>query len=260
MYLRIRVNPCNPWTTKSISNINHLHKRYGFDILSCHKTGEIRFTMQIDLNERQALLDAWHHLLTPYVPKPAAREKLFGSLAEQYSHPTRHYHDLRHIREMLAFLEPEHDARRVPAAVQFAVWFHDVVYNTLKDDNETKSAEFAGKLLSRIGAGEALIATVKSLILATHEHRPLLGSDDEACFLDADLAILAAPPERYRQYSKEIRQEYYWVPAFMYGRKRIAILEEFLQRERIFLTPRMAGAPEQQARENLRWEIESLEG
>lgn len=161
---------------------------------------------------------------------------------------------------MLTFLEPEYGALLEPAAVLFAVWLHDVVYNTLKDDNETRSAEFAGKLLARIGAGEPLTGIVKQLILATREHRPLLGSDDEARFLDADLAILAAPPERYRQYSKEIRQEYYWVPAFMYGRKRIAILEEFLQRGRIFLTSRMAGAPEQQARENLRWEIESLEG
>jgi len=54
--------------------------------------------------------------------------------------------------------------------------------------------------------------------------------------VDIDLSILGAAPDRFDEYERQARQEYAWVPEFLFRRKRKAILEGMLARPRPFST------------------------
>src|SRR5262249_39583749 len=125
-------------------------------------------------------------------------------------------------------------------------------------DNEERSAVWAGEALWGLGATEATIARVQALVLQTKTHDADPGAADASVLLDADLAILGASPRRYAEYAAGIRQEYAWVAEEDYRRGRLRVLEGFLRREKIYRTERMCRTHEEQARENLRREIEQL--
>jgi predicted metal-dependent HD superfamily phosphohydrolase len=76
--------------------------------------------------------------------------------------------------------------------------------------------------------------------------------------LDADLAILAATEAEYSRYAQAIRHEYAWLPENEYRAGRRGLLERFLALDRIYRTEKMFQAGEEQARRNMRKEIEGL--
>jgi predicted metal-dependent HD superfamily phosphohydrolase len=76
--------------------------------------------------------------------------------------------------------------------------------------------------------------------------------------VDIDLSILGAPPETFDAYQEAIREEYSWVPGFLYRRKRKKILRSFLTRDRIFTTDFFFGRYEERARQNLEGAVKTL--
>jgi predicted metal-dependent HD superfamily phosphohydrolase len=80
-----------------------------------------------------------------------------------------------------------------------------------------------------------------------------------AQFLDLDLAILAAPAEKYKEYAKAIRQEYIHVPDQAYREGRGQVLRGFLGRGRLFFSEENCQL-EAVARTNLSAEITTLGG
>ena len=91
-----------------------------------------------------------------------------------------------------------------------AAWFHDSVYDA-QPDAEKRSAAWAAEALPTL-VDQAVVDEVVRLVLITEHHLP---ADDDAngCALsDADLAILAAPAERYAEYAASVREEYAHVP------------------------------------------------
>ncbi len=76
--------------------------------------------------------------------------------------------------------------------------------------------------------------------------------------LDADLAIFGANPGEYQKYARSIRQEYIWVSDANYIAGRTKVLENFLQRERIYLTEEIFNSLELSAHNNIKAEIQFL--
>jgi predicted metal-dependent HD superfamily phosphohydrolase len=74
---------------------------------------------------------------------------------------------------------------------------------------------------------------------------------DEQLLVDIDLAILAADDERFAEYERQIRAEYAFVPEATFVARRRSILAAFLDRERIYSTPRLHDELERPARANL---------
>jgi predicted metal-dependent HD superfamily phosphohydrolase len=99
---------------------------------------------------------------------------------------------------------------------------------------------------------------VAELIRATKHSVSDSNDADTALLLDADLAILGASPERYRDNADAIRREYSWVDEAAYRSGRGEVLGSFLRRDRIYRTERMAELREEFARSNLRAEITRL--
>ena len=189
-----------------------------------------------------------------------AGRPVFADIEGRYSRPDRFYHTLAHVAAMLRTVSvlQRHEAAVDPAAVQFAVWFHDATYDARAADNEEKSAEYAAVTLDALGVPEHRSRTVQRLILATKMHQAEMEDKDCQTLLDADLAVLGASFAEYEAYTQAVRREYAWVsePAWRAGRARV--LESFLRRPGIYYTPTMRDAREDAAQQNLRRELEAL--
>jgi predicted metal-dependent HD superfamily phosphohydrolase len=202
----------------------------------------------------------WVGLASQYAPNPSLIESQFNSIVEHYSGKNRAYHNLSHIQSLLALSETLLDKIQNRDALYYAIWFHDVIYDTKRSDNEEKSAEFAVEALAGVGVPEQTIATVKAMILATKHHRADDFSWDMKAFLDLDTSILGAPEEIYKEYSRAIRKEYSWVPDFLYRKGRMKVLNDFLEREHIYHTDEIRAEYELQARDNIAEELRTLSG
>lgn len=200
----------------------------------------------------------WSRLSSEYGGSPSVIESLFKNLVEHYSAKDRAYHTLSHIQSLLSMSESLSGKFQSYEAVCFAIWFHDVIYNTKKSDNEEKSAEFAADALTRLGVSEQTITIVREMVLATKHHRGANLSWDTKAFLDLDTSILGAPEEIYKEYSRAIRKEYSWVLSFLYRKGRKKVLNDFLERERIYFTEEIGSKYEAQARHNIAEEIRAL--
>lgn len=186
------------------------------------------------------------------------KQELFELLMAYYSEKHRFYHNLSHIEALFHRIDSFQGKIQNSTAVGFAIWFHDVIYDTRKSDNEEQSAKLAVQALSELKISSEIQKLVQDYILATKKHSADHLSTDGKLFLDTDLSILGASEDIYAEYRKAIRQEYSWVPGFLYRINRKKILTSFLERTRIYFTEEMALQFETQARHNLHHEIQSL--
>lgn len=204
------------------------------------------------------LKNNWAATVTPLPLEPAAADQLFQSLIARYGEEYRVYHNLVHLRQVLATVETLQHLTHDFTAVQLAAWFHDAVYDPRANDNEERSALYAAASLQALNLPLNQVVTVQRLILATKSHEAGPDDGDAYVLLDADLAILGSAPDRYDAYARAIRQEYAWVPEeqYRYGRRQVLI--RFLQRPHIYHTPPLTAAYEEPARRNLRRELKGL--
>ena len=178
------------------------------------------------------------------------RGDVYQRLLDAYSAADRFYHGIGHIGECLRELD---EARRLavrPRAIELAIWFHDVIYDGRRQDNEERSAELADVQLKRLEIGEALVREVHRLILLTrHDREP--ADVDGKLMVDIDLASLARPAEVFDENTRLIRREYPHVGEEDFARGRREMLGRFLARPRIYYTDFFFDRYEKRARENL---------
>lgn len=180
----------------------------------------------------------------------------FKELEGYYSETHRHYHTLKHIESCLAHLDSI-TLKELKRNLELAIWFHDVIYNPKKKDNEAKSAEFAALWLAKLSEPSDVISTVKHYIdLTVHPSEP--NTVEEKYLIDIDLSILGASPELFLEYESWIRQEYSFAPSVLYKRGRIQVLKGFLAQSSIYQTDEFKSRFEKQARLNLQFTIEQL--
>lgn len=186
---------------------------------------------------------------------PAA---LRARLEAMYGEPQRHYHSIAHIEALLAWLAHWQALARAPRLIEAAIWFHDAVYDTHRDDNEPRSAELARDELRALAWPEADIARVVTMVRATQHHAAALSDADTLLFLDLDLSVLAQRADVYDAYSAAVRAEYAWVEAQRYRDGRMRVLQSFMARDAIYRTPALRAAWEPAARANLARELQAL--
>lgn len=173
-----------------------------------------------------------------------------------YEHPSREYHNLGHIHNMLEkFAESKRFAKN-PDRIILAIWFHDIIYDPTRTDNEVKSAEFWIRKMTPHLPEEPL-AWGKMAILATIDHFPNPDPDIQL-LLDLDLASLGTSWEIFQNNSEQIRQEYIHVSDDDFRKGRKAFLEKMLERPRLFGTEYWHNLLEERARTNLRKAIQCL--
>ena len=183
-------------------------------------------------------------------------EQCFSIVTEQYTKPNRHYHNLNHIENLMAQIEQLSLSIDDKAILLNVALFHDVIYKAGRNNNENKSAEFAGYWLSKLNLGTIDSQIICDMIRSTKTHK----SSDflTQLFLDMDLSILGENEENYQAYIIQIRKEHIQIPNYLYKIERKRFLKVMLSREVIFSTSEYYEAFENRARRNLRNELNTL--
>ncbi len=198
-----------------------------------------------------------------------AAEGMF--IMRSWTEPHRAYHSLRHVADMFTALQRL--GREVSALsehslllARVATWYHDVMYDprATPGSNEQRSATIARDHLHRLGAAVEDVDTVEALVVMTVDHRgdstdPVVSAALIDAFHDADLWILSAPAQRYREYARQVRDEYAHVPAALFASSRSLILRDFMARDHIYRTSYARAHWEHKARENVGAEVTALE-
>ena len=189
---------------------------------------------------------------------PALR-RLYGDVLGRYSEPHRHYHTHQHLAECFQKVQDIISLAEHPAEVKVGLWFHDVIYDTRRHDNEERSADWARNAAREWGASAESAQRIYDLVMFTCHAAEPVGIDAQV-LVDADLSILGAPRARFLEYEAQVRSEYGWVPDAMFRPARAKILKEFLGRTHLFCTAHFRERYEAQARRNLQRSLVHLEG
>jgi predicted metal-dependent HD superfamily phosphohydrolase len=196
--------------------------------------------------------NVWQQLHAGTVP-----QDVFEELIRAYSSADRFYHNLKHIEDCLSLFDQTKSLAAHPEEVELAIWFHDAVYDTRRNDNEQKSAEWAKSVIIQDGLDRVIAERVSQSILATRHHTEILDKDAQLT-VDVDLSILGRELDVFWRYEENIRKEYAWVSENIFRQKRIEILHGFLDRQHIYYHEKYREMFEKQARANLKQAIARL--
>jgi predicted metal-dependent HD superfamily phosphohydrolase len=165
---------------------------------------------------------------------PTSRTE-WAALVAMWSEPHRRYHDLAHLAAVLSLVGSLVGSAADPDAVRLAAWYHDVAYDPARSDNEEVSAGRARAGLRGLVPDER-VDEVARLVLLTAGHDPEPGDANGAVLCDADLAVLAGPPDAYAAYASAVRAEYGHLSDEEFTAGRIAVLEHLLALPALFRT------------------------
>lgn len=194
--------------------------------------------------------------------KKAHKEKideLFEDVVKRYSAKGRHYHNMKHLFDVVYLLNVYQESIVCNEEIFLAAIYHDIIYNPKRTDNEIKSADF---FLEKIcpflkleddGGGYVYTA----IFATTHKNVEWITNKDIQLLLDIDLSILGTnDPESYERYRIGVRKEYKIYPDEQYNAGRAKVLQSFLDKKKIYLTKEFK-IFEKRARKNLQNEINS---
>ena len=180
----------------------------------------------------------------------------WAAVVDAWSQPHRRYHDLAHLAAVLGIVGALPGAED-PDAVRLAAWYHDVAYEPDRTDNEQVSAARARAGLRGL-IPDARLDEVERLVLLTASHDPAPDDVNGAVLCDADLAVLAGPPDAYAAYASAVRDEYGHLSDDEFTAGRIVVLEHLLALPALYRTPEAAAQWAERAAANLTAELSLL--
>ena len=192
-------------------------------------------------------------------------ERVGQTLLERWAEPGRIFHNVRHLTDVLARVDELAEETHEPDQVRLAAWYHGAIFDAAErasyahrgGEDERASAVLARTELTGLGVPEAAVDRVVYLVETLARHSPHPDDFDCAVLCDADLAMLAADPQRYKAYLADVRAEYAHLPVEEFVRARIAILERLESRPKLFASP-LGAHWEEPARQNLAGELHRL--
>jgi predicted metal-dependent HD superfamily phosphohydrolase len=188
------------------------------------------------------------------------------TLIDRWSSPGRDFHNLKHLVDVLVRVDELVEETHEPDLVRLAAWYHGAIFDSADaktyanrgGEDEIASARLAYEELTKLGVPERRAHRVHDLVVALVRHSPDPADFDCAVLCDADLAMLAAEPQRYKAYLHDVRAEYAHLPIEDYVRARLRILHKLLARPSLFSSP-LGAAWEEPARQNVSAELQRLE-
>jgi predicted metal-dependent HD superfamily phosphohydrolase len=196
-------------------------------------------------------------LCAPYTKDNNLIETCWLEIEKNYCSKGRHYHSLKHLEELFKQLAAVKSQIADWDTVIYSMYYHDIIYDVLHNDNETNSSKYAAKRLAKLGFPAEKIEQCKLQIEATKTHARSADNDTNL-FLDADLAVLGKDENRYLDYTNQIRKEFSYYPDFVYNPGRKKVLKHFLDMFSIYKTDYFIDLYEAQAKINIEEELLNL--
>ena len=201
----------------------------------------------------------WHQLMLRHKAPSRYIGPLWREIRNAYTNTHRHYHTLQHIADLFTQADRFRTEIKDFDTLELSIWYHDIICQCLRKDNEEKSAVFAKYRMEAINYPRKKLVRCYRQINATKNHQlELLSDADTPWLLDFDLAILGSDWTIYQKYLDKIRKEYSIFPTFLYQRGRKKVLQLLLERNQLFHTPYYFDRFEAAARENIQQELTLL--
>lgn len=213
-------------------------------------------------NLRQRWDNAWRDA---GVTAQSKLNDMFDNLVAHYGAADRHYHNIEHLTDVLDKLDWAKKTmtengelagldtgaqKKLFTAISLALWYHDIVYDAARKDNEAQSRDLFLTQAADTGLSPDISAMAAQLIDITAHHKSA-HTLAERIMTDCDLAILGADTAAFTRYDDNIRREYAHYPDEIYATGRAQALSGFLQQEKIFKTAAFSALYEDAARRNI---------
>lgn len=173
----------------------------------------------------QFLKTEWEKL----VGTGSVSQKWLEIILTKHSEPHRYYHNTNHLVSLLRNAQDLPSVNTlVTAAIKYAVFFHDLVYNPQSKTNEMDSKILFSQFTQEYPVDGIIATLVEDTILATAHHFQTPKDPLTNYFLDLDLSILGANTQEFEEYEQNIRKEYQFVPDQIYEVERAKIMKTLL--------------------------------
>jgi predicted metal-dependent HD superfamily phosphohydrolase len=174
-----------------------------------------------------------------------------------YTQPQRKYHNLMHIAKCLDYFDRVCELVAVPKydrdVIEFALWYHDIIYEPSSFTNEEDSAKYVEDMDYSFPRRFKRLAT--DCIRET-THKELATTSLSRIVRDIDLMPLSAGWNEFYINNMNIRDEYSFVPDSEFYPASAKILGAFLERQYFYQTPPINYFYERWARNNVKMLLE----
>ncbi|NJO00865.1 MAG: adenylyltransferase/cytidyltransferase family protein [Bacteroidia bacterium] len=149
-------------------------------------------------------------------------------VARHWQEPHRHYHNEDHLQKLVSEIDQLMASGRVDDAqykiLLVAAYFHDVIYDPTRNDNEERSAE----LFIQLADSHPTTQLVKEIILDTQRHIPT--SELSKTFIDLDMQVVSQSSfKQLLDWEKKIFKEYQHLDYTVYKAGRMHLLRQFIE-------------------------------
>lgn len=149
-------------------------------------------------------------------------------IAQSWQESHRYYHNEEHLAFLIQQIErvfAEGEVNEMQKnALLMAAYFHDIVYDPTRQDNEEKSAEF----FTQLSNNQLFSENIKQIILETKTHRP--SEKLSKIFSDLDMWIISHSSFlELLDYEYKIFKEFQFFDYSVYKTVRINLLKQFAQ-------------------------------
>jgi pantetheine-phosphate adenylyltransferase len=156
-------------------------------------------------------------------------DRALKALPVCWTEPHRYYHNVDHLIQILKDIESDVRFNGLDVhekhALLLAAFFHDIIYNPKKNDNEVQSIKYF--TYSFTGSSVNLLKSVYRLIHATkYRKRPI--DKLEQIFWDADNKLLKTGYDNLLKVDKLLRKEYSHLSDKQFAEGKIKFLESNL--------------------------------
>jgi predicted metal-dependent HD superfamily phosphohydrolase len=229
------------------------------------------FLIWLSQKQTSSTIDQYQHIKSPVrnrwitlAGKYSSNDKLisdlFDEVLEAYTSAGRHYHSLHHIHDLLELSEKYSELLTEKDIVDFSIFYHDIIYNTRRSDNESQSAALASDRLARLNVPAEIRVEVAEFIDATktHQLQSVQHEKDLAFFLDFDMSVLASDWSEYQIYIQAVEKEYSHLPFEAFRQGRRSFIMQTLSARNIYHTDEFHNEYEEKARRNLKKELTGM--
>ena len=159
----------------------------------------------------------------------AFSEEHYNDIIRRWNEPHRFYHNLDHLNYLLEYFHNMYMNSQITmeemTRLMVVAFFHDVIYDSKANDNESKSVDyFLEKSKERGYFKDEFIDQVCMMIMDTSKRTEPIDKLSKI-FWTADNSILGFPVNKLIEIEHKIFQEYQWVSYPKYKEGRIAFLE-----------------------------------
>jgi predicted metal-dependent HD superfamily phosphohydrolase len=147
-----------------------------------------------------------------------------SDVISKYSEPHRFWHTVEHLYKLLDGINELYENKKINQTdfnyLNISTIFHDIVYDTRKNDNEEKSVKYMLSKYNNIINDDVKI--IIDIILSTKTHI----SNNKLCqkFIKLDTQILDSQFIDMLDWENKIYEEYKWVGLKIYKKKRVEFL------------------------------------